>query len=80
MMGEVVGKATSLCVLNGCTPREVYSEHWDAMDELLKLPGKARRERVDDEIFIPTDILPLAESHGSPSDERVKKKEPDPDS
>jgi len=44
MMGEVVGKAASVAVRHGTTPRGVYENHWDEMDELLKLPGKARRE------------------------------------
>ena len=44
MMGEVVGKAVSVAVRHGTTPRGVYENHWDEMDELLKLPGKARRE------------------------------------
>ena len=78
MMGEVVGKATSLCVLKECSPREVYSQHWDAMDALLKLPGKARRNTIEDEIVIPSDVMPLAESHGSPKDERPKHKGLDP--
>ena len=44
MMGEVVGKAASVAVRHGTSPRGVYENHWDEMDELLKLPGKARRE------------------------------------
>lgn len=64
MMGEVVGKAASLCVLNDCGPREVYENHWSEMDKLLKLPGKARRKTVRDEIVIPADALPLADPYG----------------
>ncbi len=67
MMGEVVGKAASVCVRNDCTPREVYAKHWPEMDELLKQPGKARRETVDSEIVVPADAMPLAPSHGSES-------------
>ena len=44
MMGEVVGRAASVAVRHGTTPRGVYENHWDELDELLKLPGKARRE------------------------------------
>lgn len=43
MMGEVVGKAASIAIQNNCTPRDVYTFHWNKMDELLKLPGRARR-------------------------------------
>lgn len=60
MMGEVVGRAASICVQKDCSPREVYEKYWDQMEELLKLPGKARRKTVNDEITIPTDALALA--------------------
>ena len=53
MMGEVVGRAASLCVKHGCTPRRVYEDYWGEMDELLKLPGAARRATVEDEIVLP---------------------------
>ncbi len=46
MMGEVVGKAASVAVKRDTTPRGVYETYWADMDELLKLPGAARRERV----------------------------------
>lgn len=42
MMGEVVGKAAAIAIKNNCTPRDVYTFHWDKMDALLKLPGRAR--------------------------------------
>lgn len=60
MMGEVVGKAASICVLQSCTPRDVYERYLDNLKELLTLPGKARRETVSSEITIPDDALPLA--------------------
>ncbi|MBI5691954.1 MAG: FAD-dependent oxidoreductase [Verrucomicrobia bacterium] len=44
MMGEVVGKAASIAVRRNCTPRDVYHLHWAEMDQLLKLPGRARRQ------------------------------------
>jgi hypothetical protein len=43
MMGEVVGKAASIAIRRDCTPREVYTLYWSEMDQLLKLPGRARR-------------------------------------
>ena len=64
MMGEVVGRAASICVANNCLPRDVYSQYWSEMDRLLKLPGKARRKTVDDEIIIPEDALELADPTG----------------
>ena len=53
MMGEVVGKAVSVAVKHGSTPRGVYENHWSELDELLKLPGKARRATLADPIEVP---------------------------
>ena len=64
MMGEVVGKAASICVVRDCLPRDVHDRYWDDLDDLLKLPGKAYRKTVHDEFTIPDDALPLASSHG----------------
>jgi len=67
MMGEVVGKAASLCRLHTCTPRDVYYSHWDELDSMLKLPGKARREKYDDEFIIPEpDPEDTAKEHNLP--------------
>jgi hypothetical protein len=60
MMGEVVGKAASVAIKHGTNPRGVYEQHWGEMDELLKLPGKARRASLEAPIEIPADALPLA--------------------
>ena len=59
MMGEVVGKAVSVAIKHGTDPRGVYEKHWGEMDELLKLPGKARRASPSAPIEIPADALPL---------------------
>jgi FAD dependent oxidoreductase len=67
MMGEVVGKAASICVEHDCPPSAVYHRYWNEMDTLLQLPGKAHRKTVRDEITIPKDALPLAASHGPAS-------------
>jgi hypothetical protein len=32
-----------VAIKHGTNPRGVYEQHWGEMDELLKLPGKARR-------------------------------------
>jgi hypothetical protein len=67
MMGEVVGKAASLCILYNCAPRDIYERYWPEMDKLLNLPGKAYRQTVQDEVTIPADALPLAGPHGPPT-------------
>jgi len=66
MMGEVVGKAASLCVIHDCPPAAIYERYWPEMDELLQLPGKAYRKSPKDSFTIPADSLPLASSHGPP--------------
>ncbi len=67
MMGEVVGKAASVAVRHHTTPRGVYEKYWGEMEELLRLPGKARRTTPDGVITIPADALPLAGPHGPPT-------------
>jgi hypothetical protein len=61
MMGEVVGKAASVCVQRDCLPRDVYQRYWDDLDALLRLPGKAYRAKVGDDFTIPADALPEAQ-------------------
>ncbi|QDU80830.1 Xanthan lyase precursor [Polystyrenella longa] len=58
MMGEVVGKAASICKIHGCSPRDVYTEYWPELDELMNLPGRARRETVDSELQVTGSALP----------------------
>jgi len=67
MMGEVVGRAASICTLHDCLPRDVYDKYLSDLDKLLKLPGKARRATVNSPIVIPEDALPLAGIHGPPT-------------
>jgi hypothetical protein len=67
MMGEVVGKAASVAVKHGATPRGVYEKHWAEMHDLLQLPGKARRATLQSAIEIPADALPLAPPEGPPT-------------
>lgn len=66
MMGEVVGKAASICTLHDCMPREVYTHYLDDLKQLLHLPGQARRETVFDKIQMPEKLLP-ASAEGPPS-------------
>ena len=67
MMGEVVGKAASICIRHECFPREVYTGYLNELITLLKVPGKAHRPTVFDELTIPEDSMPLAGPHGPPS-------------
>ncbi|QDV88885.1 FAD-dependent oxidoreductase [Stieleria magnilauensis] len=64
MMGEVVGKAASICALRDCTPRDVYQNHLDELLELLELPGKARRSTPSAPITIDEGALPRASKFG----------------
>jgi len=66
MMGEVVGRAASICVLHHCTPRDVYDRYYSELDRLMNLPGRAYRKTVHDAIVVPEDSLPLAGPHGPP--------------
>jgi hypothetical protein len=67
MMGEVVGRAASICIKQDCTPRDVYEKHLDELKQLLDLPGKARRATVTDEIVIPQDVPRRASALGPPT-------------
>jgi len=64
MMGEVVGKAASICIDRQCKPRDVYTGYLDELKRLLHLPGKARRLTVSAKIIIPKNIPPPAGPHG----------------
>lgn len=59
MMGEVVGKAASVCRRHECLPRAVYEKYWDEMDQLLKLTSGARREHYSQAVVLPEVIPPL---------------------
>ncbi len=67
MMGEVVGKAASICIGNNCPPSAVYDRYWPEMDKLLQLPGKAHRSKLSDNFTIPSDSLELAGPYGLPT-------------
>jgi hypothetical protein len=64
MMGEVVGKAASICIKENTTPRGVYEKYLDPLLAMLQLPGKASRLTVTEEFVIPADALPLASPTG----------------
>ena len=60
MMGEVVGKAASICLANSCGPRQVYDQYLDDLKKLLELPGVARRDSVTSPIYMDGPVPPLA--------------------
>lgn len=66
MMGEVVGKAASICTLHQCYPRDVYEIYLDELKNLARLPGKARRATVFAKIEMPKNV-PVARPEGPPS-------------
>lgn len=66
MMGEVVGKASSVCVARDCLPRDVYEQYLAEFQGLLQLPGKARRKTVSSPIEMPEKLL-IARPEGPPS-------------
>jgi hypothetical protein len=42
MMGEIVGKAASICIKNSTNPRGVYTNHLTQLHELMKQSGSKR--------------------------------------
>lgn len=71
MMGEVVGKAASICAQYDCSPRDVYQEHLSELTQLLELPGKARRESIGGPVSVPDDALPRASALGPETGKRL---------
>jgi hypothetical protein len=59
MMGEVVGKAAYLCVRHDTDPRGVYTDHWSALDELMRHPGAMRRTSLDAQLVLDPSIHPV---------------------
>ncbi len=59
MMGEVVGKAASVCIQFGCEPRDVYLSYLDRLKELVRLPGVMRRDTVEGDFYIRKGETPL---------------------
>ncbi|MBN2506158.1 MAG: FAD-dependent oxidoreductase [Verrucomicrobia bacterium] len=59
MMGEVVGKAASLCIKYQRLPRAIHHSHLDELKDLMRQPGAARRNTVHDPLSIPEGVPPL---------------------
>ncbi|MGV3486674.1 MAG: FAD-dependent oxidoreductase, partial [Planctomycetaceae bacterium] len=64
MMGEVVGKAASLCRQYECSPRDVYQRYLSDLLTLLQLPGKAKRDSIGAPTVMPEVIAPLPGPRG----------------
>jgi FAD dependent oxidoreductase/Pyridine nucleotide-disulphide oxidoreductase len=60
MIGEVVGKAASVCIKHDAMPRDIYDRYFPELQELLKQPGAARRATVNDPITLPAGYTPPA--------------------
>ena len=62
-MGTMVGRAASLCVKNGWSPRELGLLHWGALEAVLRNPGPERplarqgRYMVQNRIGVKNEIL-----------------------
>ena len=59
MMGEVVGKAASICVKQNCLPRDVYHSYLDQLKELMNLKGVMRRDSVNSPFYVAGDAAQL---------------------
>ena len=59
MIGEVVGKAASLCIRHEASPRDIYDRYFTELQTLMRLPGAARRDTVQDEPKLPANYQPL---------------------
>ncbi len=68
MIGEVVGKAASLCVKRDVMPRDIYERYFTELQELMRLPGAARRATVNDTPALPANYQPLAPPPGDKHD------------
>ncbi|MEI7732495.1 MAG: FAD-dependent oxidoreductase [Verrucomicrobiota bacterium] len=52
MIGEVVGKAASICIKNSCLPRDVYERYFDELKQLMNLRGVTRRDTVAGPFYV----------------------------
>ncbi|MCX6906780.1 MAG: FAD-dependent oxidoreductase, partial [Verrucomicrobia bacterium] len=70
MMGEVVGKAASICLRHNCAPRDVYHSYLDELKELMNQRGWTRRDTVDGKFYDPPggpDFLPSDMKYFNPA-------------
>ncbi|MBI5396866.1 MAG: FAD-dependent oxidoreductase [Verrucomicrobia bacterium] len=52
MMGEVVGKAASVCVRHNCAPRDVFYSYFDELKDLMNRRGVERRDTVEGQFYV----------------------------
>ncbi len=64
MVGEVVGKAASICIEHDTLPRGVYEDHLPQLLSMLDLPGKAHRPNLAADFIIPDDAMTRASALG----------------
>ncbi|MFA6561555.1 MAG: FAD-dependent oxidoreductase [Verrucomicrobiia bacterium] len=70
MMGEVVGKAASVCLRHNCAPRDVYHSYLDELKGLMNQRGWTRRDTVDGKFYDPPgapDFLPSDMKYYNPA-------------
>jgi hypothetical protein len=70
MMGEVVGKAASVCLRHNCTPRDVFHSYLDELKGLMSQRGWTRRDTVDGKFYDPPgapDFLPADMKYFNPA-------------
>jgi hypothetical protein len=53
MMGEVVGKAASICIKQSCLPRDVYHSYFEQLKELMNLDHYMRRDTLAGQFYKP---------------------------
>ena len=56
MMGEVVGKAASLCLKHDRLPADIYPSYWEELSQLMNLPGLAHQDNCNDKPIIPPGV------------------------
>jgi hypothetical protein len=69
MIGEVVGKAASLCTKYECTPAAVYHSYLDELLGLCRLPGVTRRDDVNSAFYVAKNaaqLPPIEDSYLDP--------------
>ena len=59
MIGEVVGKAASICVKYDCLPAAVYHSYLDELLSLCRMPGVTRRDHVNAPFYVAKDAAQL---------------------
>lgn len=59
MIGEVVGKAASLCVKHDCQPAAIYHSHLQELLSLCRLAGVTRRDTVNSDFYVADSAVKL---------------------